>query len=122
MTENTSENLKSLTPNESEISSEDDAKNYSLEWNKQSVRALRLRLGWSKSDMARRLKCTLTDIEAFEDGQGLLQTQIKGELEIIYHQCQESADEVKYTAACELALDKNALEQIEFSRVKADLE
>ena len=96
--------------------------NYSLEWNKESVRALRLRLGFSKSDMARRLKCTLTEIDSWEDGKQELQVQIKGELEIMYRQCQACSDEVKYTPASEMALDKNALEQIEFSRVKADLE
>ena len=95
--------------------------NYSLEWNKESMRALRLRLGWSKSDMARRLKCSLTDIDSWEDGEDSMQSSIKGELELMFRQCQECSDEVKYTPASEIALDKNALEQIEFSRVKADL-
>ncbi|MDG0816783.1 helix-turn-helix domain-containing protein [Bdellovibrio svalbardensis] len=111
-----------MTENMSGNTHESSTEIYSLEWNKESVRALRLRLGWSKSDMARRLKCSLTDVEAFEEGQGSMQAQIKGELEIMYRQCQECSDEVKYTPASELALDKNALEQIEFSRVKADLE
>ncbi len=96
--------------------------NYSLEWNKQSVRALRLRLGFSKSDMARRLKCSLKQVDSWEEGTQDLEIQIKGELEIMYRQCQECSDEVKYAPASEVALDKNALEQIEFSRVKADLE
>ena len=96
--------------------------NYSLEWNKESVRALRLRLGWSKSDLARRMKCSITEVDSWEDGSSQLATQVKGELEIIYRQCQECSDEVKYTPVSELELDKKALEQIEFSRVKEDLE
>lgn len=96
--------------------------NYSLEWNKESVRALRLRLGWSKSDMARRLQCSLTDLESFEDGQSEMKSLIKSQLEMMYRQCQECSDEVKYTAASENVLEKSALEQVEFSRVKADLE
>lgn len=96
--------------------------NYSLEWNRESLRALRLRLGWSKSDMARRLKCTLTEVDSWEDGSQAVEIQMKGELEIMYRQCQECSDEVKYSPVSEMALDKNALEQIEFARVKADLE
>lgn len=104
----------------------------SFEWNKESIRTLRLRLGWSKSDIARRLKCSLQDIEIFEEGetsaqeltpeQAQVQSQIRSELEVMYRQCQECADEVKYTPLSELALDKDALEQIDFSRVKANLE
>ncbi|WP_413575670.1 XRE family transcriptional regulator [Bdellovibrio sp. HCB290] len=96
----------------------------SNEWNKDSLRALRLRLGWSRSDMARRLKCTLTDIETWEEGGGelLFNPHIKGELALIHRQADECSDEVRFTPACENECDKNALNQIDFSRVKADLE
>lgn len=96
----------------------------SHEWNKENIRALRLRLGWSRSDMARRLKCELTDIVAWEDGSAelLFTPQIKGELALIYRQADECSDEVRFTPACENECDKNALSQIDFSRVKAELE
>lgn len=93
-----------------------------LEWNKDSLRALRLRLGWSKSDLARRLKCSIDEVDSWEDGSGVLEIQVKSELEIMFLQCQECSDEVKFVPASELALDKNALEQIDFSRVKEDFE
>ena len=93
-----------------------------LEWNKDSLRALRLKLGWSKSDLARRLKCSVDEVDSWEDGSGFLEIQVKCELEIMFRQCQECSDEVKFTPASELALDKNALEQIDFSRVKEDFE
>lgn len=96
--------------------------NYSLEWNRESLRALRLRLGWSRSDMARRLQCDLTEVEAWEEGNGEFEIQVKGELEILYRQAEECSDEVRYTPACENECDKNALDQVDFSRVKADLE
>ncbi|MEK2687546.1 XRE family transcriptional regulator [Bdellovibrio sp. GT3] len=94
------------------------------EWNRDSLRALRLRLGWSRSDMARRLKCALTDIETWEEGNGelLFNPQIKGELALINRQADEASDEVRFTPACENECDKNALSQVDFSRVKADLE
>ncbi|WP_413292842.1 helix-turn-helix domain-containing protein [Bdellovibrio sp. HCB185ZH] len=96
----------------------------SIEWNKDTLRALRLRLGWSRSDMARRLKCELTDIEAWEEGQGelLFNPHIKGELALIHRQADACSDEVRFTPACENECDKQALDQVDFSRVKADLE
>jgi hypothetical protein len=72
--------------------------------------------------MARRLKCSLTDVESWEEGQALFEPQIKGELELIYRQAEECSDEVRFTPACENECDKKALDQVDFSRVKADLE
>ncbi|QLY24793.1 helix-turn-helix transcriptional regulator [Bdellovibrio sp. KM01] len=96
----------------------------SNEWNKDTLRALRLRLGWSRSDMARRLKCELTEIESWEEGQGelLFNSHIKGELALIHRQADECSDQVRFTPACENECDKQALDQVDFSRVKADLE
>ena len=95
--------------------------NNSTEWTKESIRSLRLRLGWSRSDLARRLKCSTEQIEKWEDGHHL-EVTFRGELEIILRQAEACCDEVKYTPACENELDRSALEQVEFSRVKEDLE
>lgn len=96
--------------------------NHSLDWNKEALRALRLRLGWSKSDLARRLHCSSEDIDSWEEGLSKIEAAIKNELELILRQAEACCDEVKYTPAAENECDKNALEQIEFSRVKLDLE
>ena len=96
--------------------------NFSLEWNKDSLRALRLRLGWSRSDLARRLKCDLSEVDLWEEGHGLFDAHVKGELEIMYRQCLECSEEVKHTPASEAALDRKALDQINFSQLKQDLE
>lgn len=92
-----------------------------LDWNKESLRDLRLRLGWSRSDLARRLHCSVGDIEAWEEGRRTVESAICGDLEIILRQAEACSDEVKYTPAAENELDKNALEQIDFTRVKAEL-
>lgn len=96
--------------------------NQKLDWNKESLHNLRLRLGWSRSDLARRLHCSSEDIEALEAGHRLIDGMLKGELEILRRQAEACCDEVMYTPAAEAELDKKALEQIDFSRVKADLE
>lgn len=96
--------------------------NQQLDWNKDSLHGLRLRLGWSRSDLARRLHCSVEDIEAWEEGRREVEPSFRGDLEIILRQAEVCSDEVKYTPAAENELDKKALEQIDFSRVKAELE
>jgi transcriptional regulator with XRE-family HTH domain len=96
--------------------------NNMLDWNKENLRSLRLRLGWSKSDLARRLKCSIDNVDSWEDGSVSVDLYFKGELEIMFRQCEECNDVLRYAPASELVLDENALEQIEFSRVKADFE
>ncbi|WP_413569532.1 XRE family transcriptional regulator [Bdellovibrio sp. HCB117] len=95
---------------------------HELEWTKESLRTLRLRMGWSKSDLARRLHCSSEDVDSWEDGVRLIETPIKSELEILLRQAEEACDEVKYAPFAENECDKKALEQIHFSRVKLDLE
>lgn len=96
--------------------------NHSLDWNKEALRALRLRMGWSKSDLARRLHCSSEEVDSWEEGLSSIEAGIKNELEIILRQAEACCDEVKYTPVAENECNKNALAQIDFSRVKADLE
>ncbi|MNJ92539.1 hypothetical protein D3C87_102120 [compost metagenome] len=96
--------------------------NESFEWNKENLRSLRLRLGWSKSDLARRLSCSSLEVDAWEDGSSSLSNTVKGQLEILSRQADACSDEVRFGPAAENECDKKALSQIDFSRVKADLE
>lgn len=95
---------------------------YSLDWNKETLRDLRLRLGWSRSELARKLQCAPEEIESWEEGTGLIAISMKSELEIMLRQAEACSQEVQFTPAAENECAKNALEQIHFSRVKADLE
>jgi ribosome-binding protein aMBF1 (putative translation factor) len=94
----------------------------SFEWNKETIRSLRLRLGWSKSDLARRLKCSSTEVDFLENGKSAVATSVRGELEIILRQAEACSDETKFTPMAENECEAKALEQIDFSRVKEDLE
>ena len=93
----------------------------SFEWNRESLRSLRLRLGWSKSDLARRLGCCSQDIDEWEAGRSM-DSDTRSNLEMLYLQAETVCDDVKYMPAAENECDRKALDQIEFSRVKADLE
>ncbi len=94
----------------------------SVEWNKETLRTLRLRMGWCKSDLARRLQCTSRDVEMWEQGAESIRASLIGELELILRQAEACSEEVKFTPAAEQQCEKDALSQITFSRVKADLE
>lgn len=96
--------------------------NENLEWNRENVISLRRRLGWSKSDLARRLNCQPTDVEGWEDGEQAISSSIQGLLQVLSRQADACHDEVKYTPAAENELDKQSLNQIDFSRFKDDFE
>ncbi len=91
-------------------------------WSKENIRQLRLRMGWSRSDIARRLQCSVEEIELCEDGKKNIESHLKSELEILLRQAEAYSDEVRFAPSAENICDKDALEQIEFSRVKAELE
>ncbi len=94
----------------------------SLGWDKDSLRSLRLRLGWSKSDLARRLKCSIEQIDNWEEGSQSIDSATKGELEIICRLCEEMSDELRVSPMSEVLLEQKALDQINFSQLKLDLE
>lgn len=96
--------------------------NHTLIWNKESLRALRLRMGWSKSDLARRLHCSSDDIDSWEGGNRHIELSVKAELELLLRQAEACCDEVQFTPAAENQCTKNALEQIDFTQVKANLD
>jgi predicted transcriptional regulator len=96
--------------------------NQNSEWTKENLRSLRLRLGWTKSDLARRLGCSQDIVASMEDGSLEIDLSAQGDLQVILRHAETCSDEVKHTPACENEMDRSALEQVEFSRVKEDLE
>ncbi|MGZ3772410.1 MAG: helix-turn-helix domain-containing protein [Pseudobdellovibrionaceae bacterium] len=93
-----------------------------INWDKESVRSLRLRLGWSRCDLARRLHCSSEEIEMWEEGKCEIHMSFFSPLELIFRQAQVCCDEVKLVPVAENECEKMALEQIDFSRVKVDFE
>jgi ribosome-binding protein aMBF1 (putative translation factor) len=63
-----------------------------------NIRSLRLRLGWSQAEMARRLSLNPVDIASIEKGSFALTPSLRGELEIILRQADESCEEQKKSA------------------------
>lgn len=97
--------------------------NHALRWTKENIRSLRLRLGWSKSELAYRLHCSPAQVDQWEtQSSAAIEPNISSALEIIQRQAEAYSEEVHFTPAAEKQCDKKALEQIDFSLVKAEFE
>lgn len=92
------------------------------DWTKQSIRCLRLRLGWSQADLARRLSCASTEVDLWECGEMTPNPRIANELIRIAKQADACSNEVHSSPIAESICDRKALGQIGFSDVKEDIE
>ncbi|MBK9323888.1 MAG: XRE family transcriptional regulator [Bdellovibrionaceae bacterium] len=92
------------------------------EWSKQSIRSLRLRLGWSQADLARRLSCACTDVDAWESGDILPNPLIANELIMIAKQAEACSEEIHASPLVETLCEKRALGQIDFSEFEEEIE
>lgn len=93
-----------------------------LVWDQNAVRCLRLRLGWCRAEMAHKLSCSTADIENIEKGLMAIDLRLRSELEILHNQAEANSEEIMARPAAENSLAENALSQVDFSRIKADLE
>lgn len=92
------------------------------EWSKEAIKALRLRLGWSQADLARRLNCASTEVEQWEFGILAPSAALLNELFLIAKQAEACSLEVHASPIAETLCDQQALGQIEFSEIKEDIE
>ena len=91
-------------------------------WTKSRIKSLRLRLGWSQADLARRLQCASTEVESWEKGADIPSPVLMNELFLVAKQAEACSDEVHGSPRAESLCDKKALGQIEFSEIKEDIE
>lgn len=82
------------------------------------IKALRLRLGWTQSDLARRLNCQSTEIEIWETGQNLPEQNVVNQLEVIFRQAEVCSDEIHKTPMIENLCESKDLGQIGFFEIK----
>lgn len=90
--------------------------------NVQSIRELRLRMGWSTGDLARRLNVGIDFIQHVESGEQELGNDFWNDLEILFHQADMCSLEVMNAPQVEQAMDQAAVDQVEFSRVQEQFE
>lgn len=86
-----------------------------------NVRNLRRRLGWSQSDLARRLGTEPAFIESLELGQSAADKQILSQLELLQKQADQANEETLVHALADQVLEDNELEQCTNNDVTASL-
>ena len=89
-----------------------------MTWNGESVKSLRLRMGWSQSDLARRLNCDSNIVVNWENGKEVPAGVLAEELDIFLKQADSSADEVSNYALAEFFLEESELQQCELKTVE----
>lgn len=89
-----------------------------MSWNSEKIRDLRLRLGWSLSDLARRLNCETAQVSIWEKGESAPSDVYAQTLELISHQADESSEDVMSSALAEKFLEETELSQCDLNLVK----
>ena len=87
-------------------------------WQQAQIRTLRLRLGWTQSDLARRLECDAKLIESLEVGSQQAAVEIVHKLELIAHQADLCGEEIQCLPAAEIVCDQEHLGQVELNKVR----
>lgn len=82
-----------------------------LEWTKEGIRDLRLRLGWTQSDLARRLELNQREVLSWESGLGEPPEAARQQLEFLLRQASFCSDEMKAIPVLEKFCDENAAAQ-----------
>ncbi|MES3039275.1 MAG: helix-turn-helix transcriptional regulator [Bdellovibrionota bacterium] len=99
-----------------------DGVNMNPQWNKDEIKNLRRRLGWTQADLARRIQCSQTEIQTWEAGQGQPSVLIRNQFEMLERQAQQCSEEVQAGPKAENICQKNALSQIDFNKISDDIQ
>ncbi|MBX2988771.1 MAG: helix-turn-helix transcriptional regulator [Bdellovibrionaceae bacterium] len=81
-----------------------------------NLRALRRRMGWTSSDLARRLNVSSSEIEQWENGQRPDNQDVITRIEFLFRQADMCCDEVKNNAMAESFLEESDLDQVDVTR------
>jgi len=89
-----------------------------MTWNSETIRELRLRLGFCASDLARRLQCECSEVSGWEQGVSLPCGFQLHQLELLQKQAEAVADELAETPLAEQILEDDHLGQIPRDEVR----
>jgi transcriptional regulator with XRE-family HTH domain len=88
-------------------------------WDSEKIKDLRLRLGYSTSDLARHLNCESVDIRTWEIGTAEPNDEVLQKLELLLRQADFCADELACNPLADNLLDADDLGQIDLASVKS---
>lgn len=97
-----------------QIISENNSKSVSP----QCIRELRLRMGWSSSDLAKKLNITQDEVAMLESGKANPTKSIKSEIEILLSHAELCAQEILTAPQLEQVLDEGVVDQLNLSKFR----
>ena len=80
-----------------------------------NVKSLRLRLGWTQSDLSRRLGCKVSEISQWETGLAVPDANIAGSLQLLFSQAEACALDTQAAPRAEIFCHSKDLGQINSS-------
>ncbi len=80
-----------------------------------NVKSLRLRLGWTQSDLSRRLGCKVSEISQWETGLAVPSSNHAGTLQLLFSQAEACALDTQAAPRAEIFCDRKDLGQINWS-------
>lgn len=87
---------------------------------KLDIRCLRRRMGWTSSDLARRLGVKVSEVEIWEQGSTPSSPDVLSRLEFLFRQAEICSDEVKAAPIAEDLLDRESLGQVENGKLERE--
>ncbi len=83
-----------------------------INWNGQKIRDLRRKMGWSQSDLTRRLNCTSDELNFWEDDKKELPLNVVNQLTFFEDQLVSHREAVEEQPLAEIMLKNKKLGQI----------
>lgn len=89
-----------------------------MDWHGNKIRDLRLRMGWSRSDLARRLHIESAKISQLEMELEETSDDLSQALDILLKQADVSADMVFYDALSEIVFEEDKVLQVDTGSIR----
>jgi transcriptional regulator with XRE-family HTH domain len=89
-----------------------------MAWDAEKIRDLRLRMGWSQTDLARRLHTESKTVIEWEIGLEEPAVEFTQELDLLFKQAESSADQVSCDSLCEIEFEESGATQIDASSIR----
>ncbi len=84
-----------------------------MEWDGEKIRDLRLRMGWSASDLARRLQVDPVRVSQLEAGIESAEDKVLASLDLIFKQAEMSADSITFESLAEIVFVEDEVTQVD---------
>ena len=78
-----------------------------------NIKSLRLRLGWTQADLARRLNCQSSEVQSWETGQAIPNAEVTSRLELLVSHAETCAQELQSVPKAENFCERRRLGQID---------